>query len=320
VKPRRKGGLKAVEVLTVAEPITLHEAAERLGVHYMTAYRYVRTGRLPARRKGVQWVVDDHDLDRLRGQVHPRPASHRTREDRAATLTARMMAGDEAGAWRIIEDALGSAMEPADAYLSLLLPALRGIGDGWAAGTVTIVQEHRATTIASRIVGRLGPRFTRRGRKRGSVVIGAPAGDLHGLPTAIVADLLRERGFEVSDLGANTPASSFAEAAQHATRLVAVLIGVTTPRCDGAAASAVRELHRHNITAPVLVGGAAVADAGHALRLGADGWTGVDGQAVVAAVDRVAGTPRGVPSSLAPGAGTTPGQAALSAPRSSVRD
>ena len=29
--------------------LTLQEAADLLGVHYMTAYRYVRTGRLPAR-------------------------------------------------------------------------------------------------------------------------------------------------------------------------------------------------------------------------------------------------------------------------------
>ena len=33
-------------------PFTLPEVAEKLGVHYMTAYRYVRTGRLPARTRG----------------------------------------------------------------------------------------------------------------------------------------------------------------------------------------------------------------------------------------------------------------------------
>ena len=43
-------------------PITLQEAADRLGVHYMTAYRYVRTGRLPAQRSGSQWLVDPKDL------------------------------------------------------------------------------------------------------------------------------------------------------------------------------------------------------------------------------------------------------------------
>ena len=40
----------------------LQEAADQLGVHYMTAYRYVRTGRLPATRIGSQWWIDPRDL------------------------------------------------------------------------------------------------------------------------------------------------------------------------------------------------------------------------------------------------------------------
>ena len=50
-----------------ADRITLREAAQRLGVHYMTVYRYVRTGRLPASRAGVQWLIDSDDLTRLSG-------------------------------------------------------------------------------------------------------------------------------------------------------------------------------------------------------------------------------------------------------------
>jgi excisionase family DNA binding protein len=41
-----------------ATGISLRDAAERLGVHYMTAYRDVRTGRLPASRNGVRWRID----------------------------------------------------------------------------------------------------------------------------------------------------------------------------------------------------------------------------------------------------------------------
>jgi len=44
------------------QPMTLQEAAERLGVHYMTAYRYVRTGKLPAEKVGVHWMVDRTDV------------------------------------------------------------------------------------------------------------------------------------------------------------------------------------------------------------------------------------------------------------------
>jgi excisionase family DNA binding protein len=281
----------------LAEPISLQEAASRLGVHYMTAYRYVRTGRLPARRDGAQWFVDPRDLDRMQQQDHARPGGRRAKADRTAILTARMTAGDEAGAWRVIDDALASGMDPAAVYLDLLAPVLRGVGAGWAAGTVTIAEEHRASAVALRLIGRLGPQFARRGRKRGIVIIGAPAGDQHSLPGAIVADLLRGEGFEVIDLGANTPDSSFAETAQDATRLVAVVIGVTAPGCDNAVQSIVQALRRSGSTVPVLIGGAAINAAEHALRLGADAWTGPDGQSVITAVNAAAARRRpGSPS------------------------
>jgi methylaspartate mutase sigma subunit len=117
--------------------------------------------------------------------------------------------------------------------------------------------------------------------------MGAPAGEQHSLPGAIVSDLLRGQGFEVVDLGANTPAGSFAETAQQASRLVAVVIGVTTPGLDGSVGSAVAALAGAAITAPVLVGGAAVTGAEHACQLGAGAWTGPDGRAVMTALDRV---------------------------------
>ena len=45
--------------------LTLQEAADLLGVHYMTAYRYVRTGRLPGTRVGAHWQVQDLYFDVL---------------------------------------------------------------------------------------------------------------------------------------------------------------------------------------------------------------------------------------------------------------
>src|SRR4051794_36247571 len=177
-------------------PITLQEAAERLGVHYMTAYRYVRTGRLPARRDGVQWMIAPADLKKMRAPGRPRRRSGGVRVEGPAKLAARMVAADEAGAWSLVEAALASGVDPADIYLDLLVPALEAVGDGWAAGSWTVADEHRATAVAQRLIGRLGPRFARRGRTRGSVVLGAPARELHGLPSAIVRDLVREAGFE----------------------------------------------------------------------------------------------------------------------------
>ena len=269
------------------EQIGLREAAERLGVHYMTVYRYVRTGRLPAVRDGATWVVDAADLDEVRSTSRGPVTARRRQSERPARLANRMTAGDEAGAWAVVESALASGAEIAAVYSELLVPALRSIGDGWERGELSIAAEHRASVVASRLVARLGARFARRGRSRGSVVLGAPTGELHALPGAMLANLLRAAGFEPLDLGANTPAESFVETALGADRVVAVLIGATDARSVGALGDVVRSLRDGNVAAPVLVGGGAIRDAVAARALGADGWTGrgiVDALAAVEAV------------------------------------
>ena len=61
--------------------LNLKQVAAELGVHYMTAYRYVRTGRLVARRVGTGWIVATEDLQEfidqplrlLPGGNHARP-------------------------------------------------------------------------------------------------------------------------------------------------------------------------------------------------------------------------------------------------------
>jgi len=45
--------------------ISLHDVAEALHVHYMTAYRYVREGILPGRKVGRSWSVRKSDLDKF---------------------------------------------------------------------------------------------------------------------------------------------------------------------------------------------------------------------------------------------------------------
>lgn len=200
-----------------------------------------------------------------------------------------MVAGDEAGAWAVVESALAAGAEPADVDLDIIVPALRQIGDQWAAGELTVADEHRAAAIAQRLVGRLGPRFARRGRSRGTIVIGAPAGERHGLPSAIVSDLLRGEGFTVLDLGADTPAASFVESCRTAERLVSVIIGVTVPGQDGVLRSTLRALRQGGVEAPILIGGAGTEGEDHVRKLGADAWSGRDGRSAVAAVEAVTG-------------------------------
>jgi len=212
------------------DDLTLQAAADALGVHYMTAYRYVRLGLLPAVKVGGTWRVAQRDLDVFRsgGPMGPQlDGGSRRRAPWAGRLEARLIAGDARGAWGVIEAALAAGAELEEIYLDVLSPAMSAIGDRWARGELDVSLEHRASGIAMRIVGRLGPRFVRRGRTRGAVVLGAPAGERHALPVALVADLLRQHGWEVSDLGADVPDESFVHAMLTTPDVAAVGLSVT---------------------------------------------------------------------------------------------
>ena len=186
-----------------AHEVTLHEAAVMLDVHYMTAYRYVRLGLLPAHKAAGTWRVLLHDLREFQGQS-PQPldaeASLKKNVVWWERLEARLLAGDGSGAWAVVEAALVAGVSLEDIYTKVLSPAMVNIGDQWARGDLEIYHEHQASAIVGRIMGRLGPRFVGRGRTKGSIIVGAPEGEHHDLVVSMVADLLRQRGWEVFDL------------------------------------------------------------------------------------------------------------------------
>jgi excisionase family DNA binding protein len=248
----------------------MQEAAERLGVHYMTVYRYVRLGMLPARKVGVSWRIDPADLDRL--DTSPAVPARKRSAPWRERLQARMLAGDEAGSWGVVEAAFASGMTPGDFYCDVLTPALHTIGSLWEAGKLGVEDEHLASTVASGIIGRLGPRFARRGRPKGTVVGAMPAGERHLLGMAMLADILRSDGYRVLNLGADTPATALVSALRQIENVSVVAVGVVNTNHLDTAASLIRAVRRSIGRVPLVAGGAAVPDEQAARRLGADGW------------------------------------------------
>lgn len=242
-------------------------------MHYMTAYRYVRTGRLPASQREGVWEVERRDLDRLRKRAVGSPAGRgrSALPRRVPELVERLVVGDEPGAWSVAQLALAGGATPAALYMEIFVPALRMIGTRWEEGQINVGDEHCASAVMQRLIGRTGPLFRRPGRKRGIVVLGAPEGELHGMPTALAADLLRGRGFVVVDLGADVPSDSFAECVRRLPRVIAVAITVTTKRRDAAVRRLVAALRAEHIAVPIMVGGSGI-DEQAARRLGADAW------------------------------------------------
>ena len=253
------------------EGLTLHEAAAELGVHYMTAYRYVRLGQLDAAKRSGTWRVSRTELDRFRAEPAEEPAERapRGRVDWGQRMQSRLVAGDAGGAWSVIESALAAGSTPARVYTDVISPALVNIGERWAAGELDISVEHRATGIVQRIIGRLRPQFVRRGRSRGSVVIGAPSGERHGLVVSMLSDLVRAAGWEVSDIGADSPASSFVSAARE-TRSAAVVVSVTHADSLESCRDTVLAIREAEPDMPVIVGGRGIASRAVAASVGAD--------------------------------------------------
>lgn len=255
--------------------VSLHEAADILGVHYMTIYRRVRLGILPARKIGGTWMVDPADLERAtttsdRGRR--RRGSHPRVSIWQARLQARMLSGDVAGSWQVIEAAMASGLEPGEIYVRVLTPSLHAIGALWASGGISVDQEHLASGVAMTLIGRLGPRFVHPGRKKGVVVVAMPPGERHGLGVAMLADLLTDAGYDVLNLGPDTPNESLAAAIRDAGPLAAVVVSVVDIERRPAARRLLAVARRERASVLRLVGGNAVPDERVALDLGADGW------------------------------------------------
>ncbi|MEY3362558.1 MAG: hypothetical protein RLZZ538_101 [Actinomycetota bacterium] len=254
--------------------MSLDQAAKRLGVHYMTVYRYVRLGQLPAERRDGTWHVLVSDLDHFVGAKKKRAKrGSRPAADWPARLEQRLLDGDEAGAAKLLDDALASGHDLFSLYLEVVSPSMVSIGERWAAGKLHIHEEHRASVIVGRLMARVSARFAHRGPSRGTVVIGGPSGEHHGLSLTMVADLLRSKGWNVSDIGTNVPAESFATAVKGVDQLRAVCVGVTLSQSLPAARDVIREVRK---VLPdgvaVYLGGAGVDSDDTAKQLGADVW------------------------------------------------
>lgn len=255
------------------EFLTLQEAAEVLGVHYMTAYRYVRLGQLIAHKEGGTWRVAVGDLELFQ---HGNGSESSARVSRgnvpwSERLENRLLEGDANGAWKVIEGALMTGTSPLDVYADVMTPALRSIGDRWQRGVLGVAEEHMASVMVARLIGRLGPQFSRRGRRKGTVVVAGPPGERHSLNLTMVADALRAGGYTVADMGSDLPVDDFEAALNRQLPVKAVCLGVLNPAALEACRAMVTAARRVlPASVPVIVGGGVIEGDAHAVRLGAD--------------------------------------------------
>ena len=146
------------------------------------------------------------------------------------TLVEALVAFDDVGAHAAL-DRLLSSLTLESVLRDAILPALRDLGERWERREITIGQEHFASNLLrGRMLG------LARGWDRGSgrrALLACPTGEQHDLSLIVFGLALREHGWRITYLGADTPLATIAETATTVRPDLVVVAAVDSARLSG---------------------------------------------------------------------------------------
>ena len=168
---------------------------------------------------------------------------------------------DEQAAHGVLDRSLATFSTEAVLF-DIVMPVLHSLGERWAVGQLTIAQEHFASSV---LRGRLLGLARGWGRGAGPIaLLACPPGEQHDLPLLLFGIPLREAGWRIVFLGAETPISTVERAVVRVAPRAVVLSAVRPEPLRAVE----QELAALATRVPVAIGGQG-ADAALAGRAGA---------------------------------------------------
>lgn len=188
--------------------------------------------------------------------------SRRELDDVAGSLSRRyldaLLRAEGPAAEAVLRQALDAGLDAASMFTRVVQPALDQVGDGWAAGELTVAHEHVATGITKRALAAVFPLIIEHAPRHGPrVVLAGVSGQLHSIGLRMISDTLEAAGFDVLYLGPDTPAAEVANAVR-AHRPALVGLSVTMPSDLAALQQAIAAVAEIDPTVPVMIGGRGV--------------------------------------------------------------
>ena len=189
-----------------------------------------------------------------------------------APYLAAALAGDRERARTIAQVALAGGLPIRRLYLEVFQATQREVGERWAAGTIGVGDEHRATAVTQYVIASLYDRIVTGGGHGCPVLLGVVGPERHEVGPRMVADFAELAGYDVRYMGALATGDALVRAVrEHAPRVVG--LSATLPNHLPVLGRFIAELRAALGAAcpPVLVGGRALAADPEAWRrIGAD--------------------------------------------------
>lgn len=180
--------------------------------------------------------------------------------------------GDRDGVELLVKKGIEEGMDPGDVFLNIMTPAIRHLGDLFAARKKFIPHLVASAETMKRGVDVLIPYLEAKGafEKKGTIIMATVKGDIHDLGKNICCMMLKNFGFEVIDLGKNVSCEDILSAARkyHADIIGLSALMTTTMMQMKVVRDAIQE---QGLSCKVMIGGA-VTTRKFAEEIGADGY------------------------------------------------
>jgi 5-methyltetrahydrofolate--homocysteine methyltransferase len=170
-----------------------------------------------------------------------------------------------------VRSALAEGVDAKDIMMLGLIPAMAVVGEKYSSGEFFLPQMMIAARAMSEAMEVLKSQLMKSGyEKRGKVAIGTVAGDFHDIGKNIVKTMLEGGGYEVVDLGVDTPAENFIDAVQKESVQAVLMSSLITLTMENMRLT-IQALERAGLRKSVIIGvGGAPVTQKFADEIGAD--------------------------------------------------
>lgn len=172
----------------------------------------------------------------------------------------------------LVQKALDERMEVSSILRKALIPGMEIVGSKFSNGEYFVPDMLLSAQAMKAGMQLLAPLLkAEETRKLGTIIIGTVKGDMHDIGKNLVRMMLEGGGFEVIDLGINTPPELFVESAKKYPDAVIGMSALLTTTMENMRI-AIQALRKNGLNNKVIIGGAATSQK-FADEIKADGFT-----------------------------------------------